>query len=312
MKVRVGTRGSKLALRQTEGVLRLLRDLEPSLHFEIRVFKTTGDKVQDWPLSQLGGKGFFVREIEEALLEGEIDLAVHSLKDLPTSLPKGLVIGAIPPRADPRDAIITRGDMPWKELPRGAVVGTSSLRRQVQLKALLPEVEIKPLRGNLDTRLRKLKEGSYDAIVVALSGLERLGIEGVRAQVFEEGEMLPAPGQGALAVECREDWPLRQILSFIHHEQSAKEVLGERAFLEAMGGGCQVPLGALGRWRDGVLELKAMVSSLDGKRLLKGEAKGGDPLQVGQRLAHRLKGQGAWEILQEVYGHGRKGLLPPL
>lgn len=308
MKVKVGTRGSKLALRQTELCLSLLKEAEPALEFEVLVIRTTGDRVQDWPLSQLGGKGVFVREIEEALLRREIDLAVHSMKDLPTVLPEGLVVGAIPPREDPRDVVISRGGVPWEELPQGAVVGTSSLRRMVQLRRLMPGASVKPIRGNLDTRLRKLAEG-YDAIVVALSGLLRLGVD-VRYQVLGEDQMLPAPGQGALAIECREDWPLREVLTRVHHEQSAKEVLCERAFLREMGGGCQVPIAARARCREGMVEIKGLVASLDGERVVEGEAKGEDPEVVGKELAFILRARGASEILEEM--HGRKGLLRPL
>lgn len=312
MKIRVGTRGSKLALKQTGEVLRMLRDLDPGLTFELVVIRTTGDKILDSPLSRIGSKGLFVKEIEEALLRGEIDMAVHSMKDLPTTLPQGLTIGAIPKRLDPRDVLISRDGRTLEDLPEGCLIGTSSLRRRVQLKGILPGCEVVPLRGNLDTRIRKLKEGQCDAIVVALSGLLRLGIGDVRFQVLPEDLVIPAPGQGALAVECRSDWPLRDVLCGLHDPKSSREVLCERAFLEEMGGGCQVPLGALAREEGGIIVLKAMVAGVEGGRIIKGEDKGTDPVALGRALARRLKDEGAGEILKEVYGDAERGLLPSL
>jgi hydroxymethylbilane synthase len=292
MKIRVGTRGSALALRQTEEVLRALKSLWPFLEFEVMVIKTTGDKVIDSPLFKIGSKGLFVKEIEEALLEGRIDIAVHSLKDLPTKLPSGLTIGAIPKRLDPRDVLI---------LPKGEGrrIGTSSLRRMVQLKRLFPHFEVLPIRGNLDTRLRKLKRGEVDGLVVALAGLLRLNLEVEGVKVLDE--LIPAPGQGALAVECREDSPFMDLLREVNDPSSERAVFCERAFLMEMGGGCQVPLGALAEGEGREVKLKAFISSLDGERYFYGEYKGEDPVEVGRSLAKLLKGQGAEEVLRELY-----------
>lgn len=302
MKLRVGTRASKLALIQAEEVIEALKSVEPRLRAEVVKIKTTGDKLLDAPLSRIGQKGVFVKEIEEALLEGRIDLAVHSMKDLPTKLPDGLVVGAVPKRLDPRDVLLLKEGLPWPPGDGvGLKVGTSSLRRQAQLKALWPSLEVLPLRGNLDTRLKKLKEGGYDLIVVAMAGLMRLlgGIpHGVRA-VFED-RMLPAPGQGALAVECVEGSPYMELLSAIEDPKSAKEVLAERSFLEEMGGGCQVPLGVLARCEGEKVVLRAAVFSLGGKGSFEGAEEGVDPVEVGRKLARTLKAKGAIQLLEEV------------
>jgi len=292
MKIRVGTRGSVLALRQTEEVMRALKAVWPFMEFELMVIKTTGDKVMDTPLFKIGSKGLFVKEIEEALLEGRIDLAVHSLKDLPTKLPPGLTIGAIPKRLDPRDVLI----LPEGE---GRRIGTSSLRRMVQLRRLFPHFEVISIRGNLDTRLRKLKRGEVDGLVVALAGLLRLNLEVEGIKVLDE--LIPAPGQGALAVECREDSPFMDLLKEVSDPSSEKAVFCERAFLMEMGGGCQVPLGAFAECEGKEVKIKAFVSSFDGKRYFYGEHKGEDPMEVGRFLAKLLKGQGAEEVLRELY-----------
>lgn len=303
MKLRVGTRASRLALIQTEEVIRALRSIEPRLQAEVVKIRTTGDKLLDSPLSRIGQKGVFVKEIEEALLQGAIDIAVHSMKDLPTKLPDGLMVGAVPKRLDPRDVLLLKEELNWPPIDGERLkVGTSSLRRKAQLQALWPSLEVVSLRGNLDTRLIKLKDGGYDLIVVALSGLIRLfgGIpSGVKA-VFEE-RILPAPGQGALAVECKEGSPFLELLSAIEDPQSAKEVLAERCFLEEMGGGCQVPLGALARCEGERVVLRAAVFSPEGKRSFSGEMGGFNPVEVGRSLAQALKAQGAEEVLKEVY-----------
>lgn len=292
MKIRVGTRGSVLALRQTEEVIRALKSVWTSLEFELVVIKTTGDKVIDTPLFKIGSKGLFVKEIEEALLEGRIDIAVHSLKDLPTKLPSGLTIGAVTKRLDPRDVLI---------LPKGEGkrIGTSSLRRMVQLKRLFPEFEVIPIRGNLDTRLRKLERGEVDGLVVALAGLLRLNFEVKGMRLLDQ--LIPAPGQGALVVECREDFKLRDLLREINDPLSERAVFCERAFLMEMGGGCQVPLGAFAECGEKEVKLKAFVSSLDGERYFYGEYKGEDPIEVGSSLAKLLKQQGAEEVLKGLY-----------
>ncbi len=290
-----------MALRQAEEVSERLRHIHCGLETELVVIKTTGDKVLDAPLAKIGSKGVFVKEIEEALLEGRIDLAVHSMKDLPSKLPEGLIVGAVPEREDPRDVLISRDGLPFEALPEEGRVGTSSLRRRVQLRRILPRWEVLPLRGNLDTRLRRLQEGRFDAIVVAAAGLKRLGLVEFLKHPLPPEVMLPAAGQGALAVECREGDPLTDLLQGIHHPQTALEVAAERAFLQRMGGGCQVPMGALARFDEGEVCLKAMVSSLEGDRLFAGEEKGRDPERVGTLLADRLLEKGAREVLEEVY-----------
>jgi len=273
----------------------------------IEVIKTTGDKITDVPLAKVGSKGLFTKEIEEALLEGRVDLAVHSLKDLPTELPRGLTIAAIAEREDPRDAVVGArlGD-----LPGGARVGTSSLRRTAQLKALRPDLIIEPLRGNLDTRLRKLEEGRYDAIVAACAGLKRLGWEQRIAEVLEPRVMCPAVGQGALAVETREDggsaWSVCRRLD---DPAARAAVTAERAVLRALGGGCQVPLGACGRVADGILHLEAVVAAPDGSRLIRLEESGpaAEAERIGMRVGRRLLEAGADHILEAVYGTARRG-----
>ena len=234
-----------MALRQAEEVKDLLLQLHPGLEVELVKIRTTGDKITEAPLARIGSKGIFVKEIEEALLRGEIDLAVHSMKDLPTRLPPGLTIGAVPPREDPRDALVSRDGRHLHELPPGVKIGTSSLRRRVQLLRIKASWQIVPLRGNLDTRLRKLREGEVEAIVVASAGLRRLGLQHQARQLLPPELLLPAAGQGALAVECREGDGVMELLGPLNHPQTALEVRAERAFLERMGGGCQVPMGAL-------------------------------------------------------------------
>lgn len=302
MKVRVGTRASRLALLQAEEVIRALKSVEPRLEAEVVKIRTTGDKLLDAPLSRIGQKGVFVKEIEEALLQGAIDIAVHSMKDLPTKLPQGLVVGAVPRRLDPRDVLLLKEGLFWPPGDgKGLRVGTSSLRRKVQLQAFWPSLEVLPLRGNLDTRLKKLHKGDYDLIVVAMAGLIRLlgGIPPGFKAVFED-RMLPAPGQGALAVECLEGSPLLELLSAIEDPQSAREVLAERSFLEEMGGGCQVPLGVLARCEGEKVVLRAVVFSLEGKRAFEGVKEGVDPVEVGRGLAKALKAQGAEGVLEEI------------
>jgi hydroxymethylbilane synthase len=303
--LRIGSRGSQLALWQARRIQQRLEQMGEACRIE--VIKTTGDKITDVPLAKVGSKGLFTKEIEEALLEGRVDLAVHSLKDLPTELPRGLTIAAIAEREDPRDAVVGArlGD-----LPGGARVGTSSLRRTAQLKALRPDLIIEPLRGNLDTRLRKLEEGRYDAIVAACAGLKRLGWEQRIAEVLEPRVMCPAVGQGALAVETREDggsaWSVCRRLD---DPAARAAVTAERAVLRALGGGCQVPLGACGRVADGILHLEAVVAAPDGSRLIRLEESGpaAEAERIGMRVGRRLLEAGADHILEAVYGTARRG-----
>lgn len=305
----VGTRGSVLALAQTESVVARLRLLSPGTEFVIRRIKTTGDHIYDAALAKIGEKGLFTRELEKALLEGEIDLAVHSMKDLPTRLPPGLVVAAVPPREDPCDALVTRGGHKLAELPPGSVVGTSSLRRQAQLLACRPDLEVKTIRGNLDTRLRKLDEGQVDALVVAWAGLARLGLLARVAERLPYDVCLPAVGQGALAVEARAgDAGICALLARIDDAPSRAAVLAERAFLRRLEGGCQVPIGGVARVEGRSVVLEGMVATLDGRNLVRGRLQGDvtDPEGVGVSLAESLLERGAREILAAMRGECRE------
>ncbi|RUM88014.1 MAG: hydroxymethylbilane synthase [Thermodesulfatator sp.] len=299
---RVGTRGSKLALRQTEWVLSRLKEYFPEVHFETVILKTKGDKIQDVPLARIGGKGLFVKEIEEALLRRDIDFAVHSLKDVPSELPEGLYLAAFPPREDPRDTLVSRVDGGLADLPHGARVGTSSLRRAAQLRHRRPDLEILPLRGNVDTRLRKLFEGQYEAILLAEAGLRRLGVSVERTPLPVE-EFLPAVGQGILAVEAREgDKDLAGLLAPLNHEETSLCARAERAFLRRLEGGCQVPLAAHARLRNGLLEIWGFIADPEGRRFYRA-VREGDPRKaetLGRTLAEDLLSQGGEQILAEL------------
>ncbi len=293
----IGSRGSALALWQARHIASKLHELGAETRLEI--IKTTGDKIQDVPLAQVGGKGLFTKEIEEALLAGTIDLAVHSLKDMPTEIPQGLTLAAIPEREDPRDALV---GATLADLKEGVRVGTSSLRRAAQLHALKRGLVIETLRGNVDTRLHKLDEGRHDAIVLAAAGLRRLGWEDRIRELIPADVMCPAAGQGALAIETRGDggtaWKLVQRLD---HAESRAAVDAERALLAVLGGGCQVPIGAHARIEAGAVHLQAIVASPDGARVIRGELAGIDPLIVGAELGRRLLEGGAREILGAAY-----------
>jgi len=298
--LRIGTRKSKLALWQANYVKERLESRGYSV--ELVLITTTGDKILDAPLAKIGGKGLFVKEIEEALLRGDIDLAVHSLKDVPMVLPEGLILGAITEREEPFDVLISRDGRGLHELPEGAKVGTSSLRRQVQIKRKRPDLRVETLRGNVDTRLRKLEEGLYDAIVLAYAGVKRMGFEERVSQVLED--FIPAVGQGSLAIEIRqEDKRVYEAIAFLDHRESRIRAECERAFLRELQGGCQVPIGAYA-WIEGEkLKLKAFISDLEGKRFLEGVEEG-DPHQaeqIGKKLARRLLEEGGKAILEEVY-----------
>ncbi len=301
--VRLGTRGSALARHQTELVAKRLRAAWPGLQTGLIVIRTKGDRVLDSPLPLIGGKGLFTQELEEGLLEGRIDFAVHSLKDLPTEMPPGLTVGAILERADPRDALVCRGDFTLESLPPGATVGTSSRRRAGQLLHQRPDLRILDIRGNVETRIRKVMdpEGPYQATVLACAGLERLGLTEVISQVLPLDVMLPAPGQGALAVQCRDDAPSRELLAAIHHPATGAAVTGERAFLAGLGGGCAVPVAAHGWLEEGVLHLRGRVSSLDGTRQIDvaGQGDPQDAQALGQALAEMALAQGAAAILEK-------------
>ena len=294
----IGSRGSALALWQARHIAGRLEALGAQTRIEI--IKTTGDKIQDVPLAQVGGKGLFTKEIEEALLAGTIDLAVHSMKDVPSEVPNGLTLAGIPEREEPRDALIA--NVPLADLQPGARIGTSSLRRSSQLRALQRGFVIETLRGNVDTRLRKLDEGRYDAIVLAAAGLRRLGWEARIRELIPIDVMCPAVGQGALALETRDDsGPAHKLARELTHPESSMAVEAERALLSTLGGGCQVPVGAHARVEGRTIRMHAIVASPDGLRLLRGDNHGTDPVQVGLQLGSRLLDQGAREILSEVY-----------
>ncbi|MFN3870525.1 MAG: hydroxymethylbilane synthase [Aquificaceae bacterium] len=301
MLLRIGTRKSKLALWQANFVKEKLE--EKGYKVELQLITTTGDKILDSPLAKIGGKGLFVKEIEEALLRGEIDLAVHSLKDVPMVLPEGLTLGAITEREHPFDVLLSKEGKRLEELPKGAVVGTSSLRRQVQIKRKRPDLRVEILRGNVDTRIRKMEEGLYDAIVLAYAGVKRMGLEGRINQVLED--FIPAVGQGSLAIEIRqEDGRLKEIIDFLDHRESRLRAECERAFLRELQGGCQVPIGAYA-WIEGdTLKMKAFISDLKGERFIEGYEEG--PLEkaqdIGKGLAYRMLKEGAEEILKSIYG----------
>lgn len=264
--LRFGTRGSDLALWQTKHVMALLKAMQPDLRVECEIIQTRGDHILDTPLPLVGGKGVFTAELEAALYEKRIDCAVHSLKDLPTEQPDGLVIGAVPARANPADVLISRQGYTLATLPHGAAVGTSSYRRAAQLLHKRPDLKMRDIRGNVDTRIRKALAvgGGYDAIVLAYAGLERLGHSDVVTQVLDFDTMLPAPGQGAIAVQTRDDPALLQPLMMIHHVHTALAVTAERAFLAGLGGGCSVPVAACAHREAGRLILRGRVCSPDG------------------------------------------------
>src|SRR5260370_1541783 len=267
-KLRIGSRGSQLAIWQAKHISYLLRGWGQAV--EIEIIHTTGDKITDVALAMVGTKGMFTKEIEEALAAGRVDLAVHSLKDLPTELPPGFEIAAITKREDPRDAFCSRHYSSFQELPQGARVGTSSLRRQAQLKAVLPDLDIHPLRGNVDTRLRKLEQGEYDAIILASAGLKRLGKTELIKQIIPAEIMCPAAGQGALAIEIREgDSVMRKHLEFLDDPAARAATTCERALLNRLGGGCQVPIGAFAEMRNGKLHLEAIVADPDAAKDLR-------------------------------------------
>ena len=299
----IGSRGSKLALWQANWVKDRLGELGHECRIDI--ITTSGDRFQQGPLKEVGNKGLFTKEIEEALLEGRVDLAVHSLKDMPTALPAGLQITATPPREDPRDAII---GAKLNDLKQGARVGTGSLRRIAQLSAYRADLAPEPMRGNVDTRLRKLDEGQYDAIVLAAAGLRRLGWAGRIAEILAPEIMCPAVGQGSLAIETRADGgQAMEACAWLNHPDTNAAITAERAVLEQLGGGCQVPVGAYAVVEDRAMHLRAIVASPDGKRVVRDQIRGAaaDAGRLGAELGKRLLGSGAREILAEVYGAAR-------
>ena len=298
--IRIGTRRSPLALAQAEWVQGLIRAHDLRATVEIVTIRTSGDRFQHLPIEKIGAKGVFIKEIEEALLGGAIDVAVHSMKDLPTELPEGLAIAAVPEREDPRDALISRGAESLAALPAGARVGTGSLRRRAQVLNQRPDLEVVPIRGNVDTRLGKLERGEVDALVLALAGLIRLGRERDSARPLSPDTWLSAVAQGALGIETRRAEVER--LDYLNHEPSALEVEAERAFLRRLEGGCQVPVGARAVAGDGGVSLAGMVAEPSGRKMFRGEISGARPDAglLGIRLAENLLDQGAGAVLREA------------
>jgi hydroxymethylbilane synthase len=305
MNLRIGTRGSRLALVQSEWVRKEMQSRYPELRVELVKIRTKGDKITDAPLSKVGGKRHFVKEIEEALLKREVDLAVHSLKDVPAELQKGLQLSVYPKREDPRDALVSSLFSKVEDLPQGASVGTSSLRRSAQLLHMRPDLRIVPLRGNVDTRLRKLDSGELQAIVLAAAGLHRLGLSDRITTLLSPDSVLPAIGQGVLGLEVREDDERTQnLISFLNDFETELAARAERAFLKELEGGCQVPLAGYARVEKGRLVLDGMVAELDGSVILKRKLSGerDKPEDLGLALARQLIAAGADRILEKIYG----------
>ena len=299
----IGTRGSKLALWQANWVKSTLERMVPETAVSLLPIKTKGDKILDVPLAKVGGKGLFVKEIEEALLDRRIDLAVHSMKDMPAELPEGLCIGPVPERENPHDVLISATGVGLSALEPGAVIGTSSLRRAAQLLHTRPDLTILPLRGNLDTRLKKLQHHQMDAIVLAAAGVKRLGLEHVITEYLDPSVMLPAVGQGALCIEIRrEDPAISDLLTPLDHLQTRIAVMGERAFLHRLEGGCQVPIAAFGQVQQNEFSLSGLVADVDGKTLIKDTLQGSldEPETIGKKLADRLASLGARKILNQL------------
>ncbi len=306
----LATRKSLLALTQSKWVKSEIEKRWPDVEIELLKVVTRGDKILDVPLAQVGGKGLFVKEIEDALLDKRADLAVHSLKDCPTELPQGLEVTIFPRREDPRDAFISRDGKRLSELPQGAKVGTSSLRRMSQLRKIRPDLVIESLRGNLDTRLRKLDEGQYDAIILAAAGLNRLGLSDRVTELLEPETMLPAIGQGSLGIEFRSgDARMREILASIHDEATAICVRAERAFLLRLEGGCQVPIGAHAVLSGETVEMQGLVADEDGKQVIRRSRTGAaaNPEELGTALADEILDAGGREILEKVYSENQQG-----
>lgn len=300
----IATRGSKLALWQAEHVRACLLALHPDLRIDLRIIKTKGDIIQDVPLARIGGKGLFVKEIEEALIQGEADLAVHSVKDVPMDLPDGLLLGCVPKREVPVDAFVSYSYPTLEALPEGGVLGTSSLRRQAQLLNSRHDLVIRNLRGNVDTRLRKLKEGEFDAIILAKAALLRLGLHAPYEASILPTQMLPAVGQGALGIECREDaYDVLVLLAELEDSETRVCIEAERAFLRRLNGGCQVPIGGYARMEGENLLLTGLLAEVDGSKLIT-DTLSGDPVdceKMGNALAESLLERGGREILAKLY-----------
>ena len=301
--LKIGTRQSLLALWQSNHIAACLRKQYPECEVVLKKIVTKGDRILDVPLAQIGGKGLFTKEIEEDLLSGEVDLAVHSLKDMPTVLPEGLCLTAITERANVGDAFVSNDYACFEELPLGAVVGTSSLRRKAQLLAARPDLTIRDLRGNVDTRLRKLDEGLYDAVILAAAGLERLGHGDRIKAIIPSDVCLPAVGQGALAIECRtDDAEVRQMLDFLNDQPTVYATAAERAFLGLLEGGCQVPIGVHADVNGEQIKIEAIIAALDGSTVLRDTIKGAavDAVALGQKLGKKMLANGGQKILAAI------------
>ena len=301
--LKIGTRGSRLALWQANWVKTALEALDQSLSIELIVIKTKGDKILDVPLAKVGGKGLFVKEIEESLLNEKIDLAVHSMKDMPAQIPQGLCIAAIPQREDPQDVLISKDNRRFSELPSGSVVGTGSLRRKAQLLFARPDLVVAPMRGNIDTRLRKLETENLDAIILAAAGVKRMKYENKIAEYLDENIMLPAVGQGALCIEIRQDDPLAgPVVAGLEDPKTRTVIMGERAFSARLEGGCQVPIAAHGTLHNDIFTLSGLVASVDGRTLLKKTLKGPENASgtIGVELAEHLISMGAKTIIDNL------------
>lgn len=301
--IKIGTRQSALALWQAEYVAKCLRDKYPGLTVELIKMTTKGDRVLDAPLAKIGGKGLFTKELENAMLEKRTDIAVHSLKDMPTVIPDGLTIACITERYDVGDAFVSNKYDSLAQLPKGAVVGTSSLRRKAQLLAMRPDLDIRDLRGNVNSRLTKLDAGEYDAAILACAGLKRLGFGDRIKEVISRDDLLPAVGQGALAIEAREDDPeVLELIEFLNDDNTRSAASLERAFLARVEGGCQVPVGVYARAKGDTIEADAVIASLDGARVFRGKIEGtvSEAANLGRQLAEDLLADGALEIMHEL------------
>jgi hydroxymethylbilane synthase len=308
--IKIGTRGSKLALWQANWVKSVLEQNFPPTPIELIVIKTQGDKILDVPLAKVGGKGLFIKEIEQALLTRRIDIAVHSMKDMPADIPEGLCIGAIPERENPVDVFISRNGAQFIELAAGSIIGTSSLRRGAQLRHARPDIIIQPIRGNLDTRLKKLESENFDALVLAAAGVKRLDLEHKITEYLDPEIMLPAVGQGALCIEIRkDDSTVGPLVASLEHASTRAVVAGERAFLNRLEGGCQVPIAGHGRISEKQFAITGLVAEVDGSRVIKGEKSG--PLDsaetIGIDLAEDLLAAGADKILEKLKSMAPEG-----
>ena len=302
-EITIGTRGSKLALWQANYIKTSLLDKDPSISIKIEIIKTKGDKILDVPLAAVGGKGLFVKEIEEALLDGRIDMAVHSMKDMPAEIPEGLCIGSVPEREDPCDVLISKAGTPLSGLKQGANIGTSSLRRSAQLRHIRPDIHIVPLRGNIDTRIKKLDTENLDAVILAGAGVKRMNYEEKVSERLDFSIMLPAVGQGALCIETRnDDLFISPFAEMLDHQDTHSVVKGERAFLKRLEGSCQVPVAALGRIENSVFAIEGLVADLDGRTVIRESLKG--PIEgaeeTGIALADKLLDMGAGDILRNL------------